>query len=68
MNPTTPAEPVPVEPDVLEHGRTPEGEEITSDRRLYMQLRAFTGCADPEPLIRGVRETGWGSCPRSSTS
>ena len=52
-------EPVPVEPDVLEHGRTQEGSELTSDRRITMQLLPFTGCRDPEPLISFIRKTGW---------
>jgi chlorite dismutase len=56
---SSPAEPVPVEPDVFEHGRTPEGQELTSDRRLYMRLLAFTGCRDPQPLIDFTRKTGW---------
>jgi len=56
---TSPAEPVPIEPDVLEHGRTPEGGEITTDRRLYMRLMVFSGCRNPEPLVEWTRETGW---------
>jgi len=55
----TPAEPVPVTPDVLEHGRTPEGGELTSDRRLYMQLLAFTGVRDPDACVQFIRDTGW---------
>lgn len=59
---TEPArEPVPVEPDVLEHGKTPEGGDLTSDRRISMQLLPFTGCRDPEPLIAFLREQGWDS-------
>lgn len=53
------AEPVPVLPDVFEHGKTPEGGDLTSDRRLYMRLLAFTGCRDPAPLIDEIRQTGW---------
>lgn len=59
MNPNPPAEPVPVTPDVLEHGRTSEGGELASDRRLYMRLLSFTGCRDPEPLIHEIKKTGW---------
>ncbi len=55
----TPAEPVPVEPDVLEHGRAPDGSPLTSDRRLYMQLLCFSGCRDPQPFIEQIRKTGW---------
>lgn len=57
MNP--PAEPVPVEPDVLEHGRAPDGSPLTSDRRLYMQLLCFTGCPDPAPLIQFLKDHAW---------
>ncbi len=59
MSATLPAEPVPVEPDVLEHGRSPEGMEIHSDRRLFMQLLAFRGCQDPSEPIAFVRDSGW---------
>jgi len=52
-------EPVPVEPDVLEHGRTPEGGDLTSDRRLYMQLLPFTGCRTPGICVDFIKETGW---------
>lgn len=52
-------EPVPVEPDILEHGRSPEGAELTADRRLSMQLLPFTGCRDPEPLIDFLKLQGW---------
>lgn len=56
---TSPAEPVPVEPDVLEHGRSPEGKALTSDNRLYMQLLVFTDCKDPLPGIEFIQQTGW---------
>lgn len=55
----TPAEPVPVAPDILEHGRTPEGSDLHSDRRLYMQLLTFSGCRDFAPCISFVRDLGW---------
>ena len=54
-----PAEPVPIAPDVLEHGRAADGTPLSSDRRLYMQLLCFTGCNDPAPLIEHIRQTGW---------
>lgn len=53
------AEPVPVTPDVYEHGRSPQGEALQAERRLYMQLLPFTGCNDPDPLIAFVKATGW---------
>lgn len=58
---TAPAEPVPVEPDVMEHGRAADGSPLSSDRRLYMQLLCFTACPDPQPAIQWLRETGWDS-------
>jgi chlorite dismutase len=54
-------EPVPVEPDVMEHGKTPEGGELTSNRRLSMQLFTFTGCNDPAPLIDFLTSRSWDS-------
>lgn len=53
------AEPVPVTPDVYEHGRAHDGTPLQSDRRLYMQLLCFTACPDPAPAIAFLRETGW---------
>ncbi len=55
----SPAEPVPVVPDVLEHGRSPEGQEIHSDRRIYMQLQTFTACKNLPPVIDFIRDSGW---------
>lgn len=40
-------------PDLRERGR----EDQRSDRRLYMQLQAYTGCADPAPLIGALKES-----------
>ena len=34
------------EADVAEHGRTAEGEPTSLDRRLFMQLHAFSGAGD----------------------
>ena len=36
--------------DVQEHGVNRQ----TSERRLYMQLQAFTGCGDAKPLLRAL--------------
>jgi len=52
-------EPVPVEPDVMEHGKTPEGQDLTSNRRLSMQLLTFTHCRDTGPLLDFLREKDW---------
>ena len=37
--------------DILEHGRAEDGRRITSNRRLFMQLFAYGGCADTTPLV-----------------
>jgi chlorite dismutase len=52
-------EPVPVEPDVMEHGKTPEGGDLTSNRRLTMQLLSFTDCRDLQPLIDFLKQQSW---------
>lgn len=52
-------EPVPVEPDVMEHGKTPEGEDLTSGRRLTMQLLTFTDCRDLQPLTGFLKQQSW---------
>jgi chlorite dismutase len=40
--------------DVAEHGRSPEGETTTLDRRLFMQLHAFGGAADTGALVAAL--------------
>jgi chlorite dismutase len=40
--------------DVAEHGRTPEGETTSLDRRLFMQLHAFGGARGTEPLAAAL--------------
>jgi hypothetical protein len=37
--------------DIREQGRSATGETIATDRRLYMQLFAYGGCADTAPLV-----------------
>ncbi|WFB36544.1 chlorite dismutase family protein [Kiritimatiellota bacterium B12222] len=54
-----PSEPVPVVPDVLEHGHSSDGQKLTSDRRLYMQLQTFTGCNDSEACIDFIKNQPW---------
>ncbi|MGA0333625.1 MAG: chlorite dismutase family protein [Kiritimatiellia bacterium] len=48
-------------PDVLEHGRSPEGGDLTSSRRIYMQLQSFTQCTNPEICIDFLRSQQWES-------
>ena len=40
--------------DISERGKSPEGETITLDRRLYMQMLAFGDCSNPAPLIQAL--------------
>jgi hypothetical protein len=44
--------------DVAEHGRTAEGETISLDRRLFMQLQAFGGAGDTAQLVSALEEVG----------
>ena len=47
----------PEETDVVEHGRSAEGETISLDRRLFMQLYAFGRVRDATPLVEMLRES-----------
>ena len=42
--------------DISERGRNAEGEEIHSNRRLFMQMLAFGDCLDPQPLVDALAE------------
>ncbi len=44
--------------DVLEHGRTAEGETTSLDRRLFMQLQAFGGATDTARLVSALEGAG----------
>ena len=46
--------------DIREKGRDAAGQVITSDRRLYMQLLAFGGVADPAPLLDALNASSIG--------
>jgi chlorite dismutase len=46
------------ETDVIEHGRTAEGESLSLDRRLFMQLYAFGGARDTARLTEAFAEAG----------
>jgi chlorite dismutase len=41
--------------DLREQGRDAAGTPVYSDRRTFIQVQAFTGCADPAPLIASLR-------------
>jgi len=45
--------------DISEKGRTVEGQRISSDRRLFMQLLAYGGCEDVKSLAANLAELGW---------
>lgn len=40
--------------DLREKGGIKDGQPQLSDKRLFMQLTAFTGCRDAQPLINGL--------------
>ncbi len=44
--------------DISEKGKTPDGEATSLNRRLYMQLLAFGGCTDTEPIITALQNSG----------
>jgi chlorite dismutase len=44
--------------DVAEHGRSPDGETTSLDRRLYMQLHAYGGASDSASLIGALDAAG----------
>jgi len=45
-------------PDLLEHGAPVRGQPQTLDRRLFVQLQAFTNCLDTDPVVDAVRRSG----------
>ena len=47
----------PEPPDLSEKGGLKNGQPQRSDRRLFMQLLAFAGCADPRPLVTVLAAT-----------
>jgi chlorite dismutase len=44
--------------DVREQGRGADGERITADRRLFMQLLAFGGAPDSQVLVQALEQAG----------
>jgi chlorite dismutase len=50
------ARPTPVieKPDISEHGSPKDGQPQTLDRRLFMQLMAFTDCDSTEAIVQAV--------------
>jgi chlorite dismutase len=42
--------------DISERGRNAEGEEIRSDRRLFVQMLAFGDCTDTEILVKALSD------------
>lgn len=47
-----------IDTDLSEKGRDIEGNPLQSDRRLYFQFQAFTGCRDPQPVIDVLAASG----------
>ncbi|MDX1419097.1 MAG: chlorite dismutase family protein [Rubricoccaceae bacterium] len=46
--------------DLAERGKTPSGAPQSLDRRLFVQLLAYTGCPDPAPLAEAAERAGVG--------
>lgn len=44
--------------DLYEKGRGQDGQTISINRRLFMQLMAFGGCADTMPVIAALEDAG----------
>lgn len=44
--------------DISEKGRSKDGQTLSLDRRLFMQLLAFSGCRDVRPLIDALEAHG----------
>jgi len=58
MDTTDPGQAPPLEkftPELLEKGAPQHGQPQSSDRRLFCQLQAFTGCLDTKPIIEAAR-------------
>jgi len=53
-----PAAPERFVPDLLEHGGPLRGQPQALDARLFVQLQAFTGCFNAEPVVAAVRACG----------
>jgi hypothetical protein len=45
-------------PDLREKAVTPKGETQILDRRLYLQLQVYTGCADPRAAAEALKASG----------
>lgn len=44
--------------DMREHGALRNGEPQNTNKRLFVQLQVFTGCADPEPCVEALKKSG----------
>lgn len=44
--------------DILERGRDNDGNEQSTNRRLYVQLHVYSGCKDPGSIIRILEPSG----------
>lgn len=57
-HPTSSVAPAEFTPNVEETGAPRNGVPQKAQRRLYMQLQVFTGCADPRPLVDALTSSG----------
>lgn len=46
-------------PDLREKGAEINGKRQILDKRLYMQLTAFTACRDEKPILKAVQDSGF---------
>lgn len=53
-----PQRPMPEKPDIAEHGSPIEGQPQVMDRRLFVQLLAFTDCVDSPDVVEAMEKTG----------
>lgn len=44
--------------DISEKGKAADGQTISSDRRLFMQLLVYGGCSNEEALIQALKKAG----------
>jgi hypothetical protein len=45
-------------PEIREHGAPKNGVPQVSEKRLFMQLQVFTGCADPKACVKALEASG----------
>ena len=53
-----PQRPTPEKPDISEHGSPIDGQPQAMDRRLFVQLLAFTDCVDSSEVAAAMQHNG----------